>query len=127
MNDGCQGGSANTGFKYIETDGLPFESCAPYVSGIDGHDHKCERDAPCAGRFYCEEHSTFRIKDSDWDSMKTELSTNGPMYANFFVYEDFYCYSSGVYKHVLGDEMGGHAVKMIGWGTDPVNGDYWLL
>ncbi|KAK4417976.1 Cathepsin B-like protease 2 [Sesamum alatum] len=31
--------------------------------------------------------------------------------------EDFAHYKSGVYKHITGDEMGGHAVKLIGWGT----------
>ena len=32
----------------------------------------------------------------------------------------------GVYQHVSGAELGGHAVKMIGWGTE--NGTpYWLI
>jgi len=30
-------------------------------------------------------------------------------------------YKSGVYKYVSGDSIGGHAVKLIGWGPD-----YWL-
>ena len=34
-------------------------------------------------------------------------------------------YKSGVYKHTSGYLEGGHAVKLIGWGTE--NGlDYWL-
>lgn len=40
--------------------------------------------------------------------------TNGPVEVLFYVYEDFYAYKSGVYKHVTGDELGGHAVKMLG-------------
>jgi len=59
--------------------------------------------------------------------MKEELFTNGPMYANFDVYEDFFCYGSGVYKHVYGDYAGAHAVKMLGWGTSEDGTDYWLL
>ena len=40
------------------------------------------------------------------------------------VYEDFETYSSGVYKHVTGKSLGGHAIKLIGWGVD--NGTpYW--
>ena len=32
----------------------------------------------------------------------------------------------GVYRHTSGDESGGHAVKIIGWGTE--NGTpYWLI
>ena len=34
-------------------------------------------------------------------------------------------YKTGVYKHTTGYLEGGHAVKLIGWGTE--NGeDYWL-
>ena len=40
------------------------------------------------------------------------------------VYEDFETYSTGVYKHVSGKSLGGHAIKMVGWGVD--NGTpYW--
>ncbi len=43
----------------------------------------------------------------------------------FTVYQDFYNYQSGVYHHVTGSNVGGHAIKMLGWGTE--NGmDYWL-
>lgn len=33
---------------------------------------------------------------------------------------------SGVYQHVAGDMMGGHAVRILGWGVE--NGTpYWLV
>ena len=39
--------------------------------------------------------------------------------------QDFSYYKSGVYRHVYGGAEGGHAVKLIGWGTE--NGDdYWV-
>jgi len=35
-------------------------------------------------------------------------------------------YKSGVYKHVTGEYLGGHAIKIVGWGVE--NGvDYWLV
>lgn len=40
--------------------------------------------------------------------------------------QDFAHYQSGVYKHVTGEEMGGHAVKLIGWGTSDEGEDYWV-
>jgi C1A family cysteine protease len=52
--------------------------------------------------------------------------TNGPVEAAFDVYEDFTLYKGGVYKHVSGDYLGGHAIKIIGWGTLN-NVDYWLV
>ena len=37
-------------------------------------------------------------------------------------------YKSGVYQHVTGGMLGGHAVKIIGYGTDSKSGlDYWLV
>lgn len=56
----------------------------------------------------------------------TELSTLGSVEAAFTVYEDFLAYKSGVYQHKTGQALGGHAVKIIGWGVE--NGvDYWLV
>jgi len=57
--------------------------------------------------------------------MMTELNTNGPIEVAFTVYADFLTYKSGVYTYQNGDALGGHAVKMVGYGTE--NGmDYWL-
>ena len=39
------------------------------------------------------------------------------METGFVVYEDFMNYKSGVYHHVSGKMLGGHAVKIIGWGV----------
>jgi len=51
--------------------------------------------------------------------------TFGPVESGFTVYSDFPSYKSGVYKHTTGKELGGHAIKIMGWGTE--NGtDYWL-
>ena len=49
----------------------------------------------------------------------------GSVAAAFTVYTDFLTYQSGVYQQTTGTAEGGHAIKMIGWGTE--NGlDYWL-
>ena len=45
--------------------------------------------------------------------------TLGPVEAAFTVYEDFPTYKSGVYSHKTGGELGGHAIKIIGWGAEP--------
>ncbi|KAA3669771.1 cathepsin B, partial [Paragonimus westermani] len=55
-----------------------------------------------------------------------ELTRNGPMEATFDVYADFVNYDKGIYYHIAGEYMGGHAVKLLGWGV--TNGTkYWLL
>lgn len=43
------------------------------------------------------------------------------------VYEDFEAYTSGVYQHLTGKSLGGHSIKMLGWGVDESTGTpYWL-
>ena len=55
-----------------------------------------------------------------------ELMTNGPVEASFSVYEDFLTYKSGVYEHLTGEYLGGHAVRIIGWGEES-GVPYWLV
>ena len=43
-----------------------------------------------------------------------ELMTNGPVEAAFTVFEDFPNYKSGVYQHVSGNALGGHAIRILG-------------
>ena len=58
-------------------------------------------------------------------NMQKELMEKGTLSVAMTVYEDFETYSSGVYQHVTGRSLGGHAIKMIGWGVE--NGTpYWL-
>ena len=44
----------------------------------------------------------------------------------FTVYEDFMNYQSGVYEHVTGNVVGGHAIKVLGWGISDTGVPYWL-
>lgn len=58
-------------------------------------------------------------------NMQKELMEKGTLSVALTVYEDFETYTSGVYQHVTGKNLGGHAIKMIGWGVE--NGTpYWL-
>jgi len=59
-------------------------------------------------------------------NIQKEIYEKGTVSVAFTVYEDFESYTSGVYQHVSGKSLGGHAVKMIGWGVD--NGTpYWTV
>jgi len=64
--------------------------------------------------------------DSDADAIAREIMTNGPVEAAFSVYSDFENYASGIYHHTGGEMMGGHAIKIVGFGTE--NGvKYWKV
>jgi len=60
------------------------------------------------------------------EAIRQEIFTNGPVEAAYTVYEDFLSYHTGVYHHVTGKMLGGHGVKILGWGEE--NGSpYWLV
>ncbi|XP_038114094.1 cathepsin B-like [Culex quinquefasciatus] len=59
-------------------------------------------------------------------AIMTEIYQNGPVVVQFEVFDDFYQYKSGVYRHVTGTTRGWHVVRVIGWGVE--NGvKYWLI
>jgi len=43
------------------------------------------------------------------------------------IYEDFMNYAEGIYMKTSGENIGGHAMKLIGYGEDEVHGLYWEL
>uniref|UniRef100_A0A183C0W9 C-type lectin domain-containing protein n=1 Tax=Globodera pallida TaxID=36090 RepID=A0A183C0W9_GLOPA len=92
--------------------------------GMDGFDGKLN----CQGRSMAECYQTM-LEGSERGIM-AEIYYVGPVVATIDVYEDFYRYSKGIYRHTWGELKGGHAVKLIGWGeemdADRTVQKYWL-
>ena len=63
---------------------------------------------------------------NDVAAIQTEIMTKGPVEAGFIGYSDYLSYKTGVYKHVQGEYLGGHAVKILGWGVEE-GVPYWLV
>jgi C1A family cysteine protease len=55
--------------------------------------------------------------------MKEWIATKGPVSACFVVYNDFFSYKSGIYRHVTGAQAGGHCVTIVGYNDNP---GYWI-
>jgi cathepsin B len=60
------------------------------------------------------------------DEIKQSIFTKGPVTGAFTVYADFPTYTSGVYEHKSGQMLGGHAIRILGWGSDSGT-DYWIV
>lgn len=59
-------------------------------------------------------------------AIQEELYNNGPINVGFKVYKDFLAYKNGIYVQTSNELLGGHAVKIVGWGKE---GDvsYWIV
>lgn len=113
----CGGGwymtPAMDGYKNT---GVPDEACFPYTD----HQQACGQ---------CSDWASRATKITGWHTitaaadMKAWLSTRGPLASCFTVYNDFFSYKSGVYKHVSGAVAGGHCISVIGYNDA---GSFWI-
>lgn len=148
---GCDGGFPAMSWAYWQTSGIVTGDlyqdkgwCKSYELAPCAHHVKSEKYAPCSSwspYFVCDtncaaDYDTPYLKDKSFggesysvlgeQTMKEEISKNGPIEATMVVYEDFPLYESGVYENVEGVALGGHAIKILGYGEE--NGKkYWLV
>lgn len=148
---GCNGGFPGAAWSYWVRKGIvsggtygTHQGCRPYeiepcehhvngsrpsCTGEEGKTpkcvHKCIDDYKVAyakdKRFGSKSYSVSQV-----EQIQKEIMTNGPVEAAFTVYEDLLAYKSGVYKHVTGGALGGHAIRMLGWGVED-SVPYWII
>jgi cathepsin B len=134
---GCNGGYPESAWQYWHETGLVTEAAYPYELPSCDH-HVTGSKPPCGPEKptpQCNKHkisgvrfkglSAYSVRGSIQDMMQ-EIVENGPVEGAFTVYEDFVTYKSGVYKHTTGSMLGGHAIKVMGYGTEGGE-DYWLV
>lgn len=139
--NGCNGGYPSAAWSYWDIHGLPTEQCDPYpfprcehhISGgkyppCPSNEYptpKCNRTCTSGGNpTYYHGKSSYSVTGEA--AMMNELYNHGPFEVAFTVYQDFLTYKSGVYRHVTGNALGGHAVKIIGWGVSGAT-KYWVI
>jgi len=148
---GCNGGYPSAAWNHYKLTGLvtggnynTSQGCEPYtIKSCDHHENGTR--APCGDEeptphcrhecisgyptpFEQDKHhgeSTYSIS-SKQEQIQTEIQKNGPVEASFSVYADFPTYRSGVYKQTSDDFLGGHAIKILGWGVEDST-PYWLV
>ncbi|KXJ22227.1 cathepsin B [Exaiptasia diaphana] len=129
-NTGCKGGWPIQAWNYMRDVGLLTEQCyGPYYAKqyqcrINANTTQCPYEPGYPARFY-KAKNAYSLPAKNVEAVQTEIMTYGPVEADFTVYQDFFAYRSGVYMHATGKAVGGHAIKIIGWGTEG-NEDYWL-
>jgi len=155
LSRGCGGGRPEAALKWMSKTGVVTggdysdigsgSSCKPYEFKACAHHVPATATYPecpsseysiscaktCSESKYAKSYSDDKVNGgtvqsvSSVSGMVTALA-KGPLSVAITVYSDFPTYKSGVYKHTTGQELGGHAVSIIGYGTE--NGqDYWIV
>jgi C1A family cysteine protease len=123
----CGGGGCESGWyptsaaSVLKNQGVPDEACAPYTMGATGVNSSCSS--------ICSDSAQRSQKISNSNTPRSVEATkaalkHGPLMTTLDVYSDFVLYGSGIYKHVTGDYLGGHAVSIIGFNDE---GRYWII
>merc|ERR1719281_2008812 len=123
---GCKGGRLPNAWSYIKDTGLLTDACFPYTAG-GGIAPACA--TTCVdGSPFTRVHASSVFAINGVENMQKEIMTNGPIQVAFMVYKSFMSYKSGVYQKHFWELLleGGHAVKIVGWGTEDGT-DYWKV
>lgn len=124
-NMGCDGGLMANAFRYIrENHGVDTENSYPY----EAHDDKCRFKSKTVG---ADDKGYVEIPSGDERRLKQAIALKGPVSVAIDAsQESFRLYESGVYDEPNcgnAEEDLDHGVLIVGYGTDPIHGDYYLV
>lgn len=124
-NLACDGGYLSRAISFLITDGTVTSKCLPYTAGY-GFVEKCQNTCKSSSDVYRKYHATSYRQMSYASQIKYELFNYGPVATGYLVYQDFMSYRGGIYKRTSDYLLGGHAVRIVGWGTDGTT-EYWVV
>lgn len=124
-NMGCDGGLMENAFRYIrDNHGLDTENSYPY----EAHDAKCRFKNRTVG---ADDKGFVAIPSGDEARLTKAIALKGPVSVAIDAsQESFRLYESGVYDEpACGNQEDNldHGVLVVGYGTDPIHGDYYLV
>ncbi|KAJ6215498.1 hypothetical protein RDWZM_009998 [Blomia tropicalis] len=148
--NGCFGGFPAAAWHYYAEFGIvsgglynSSEGCQPY--GVAACEHHQKGPRPQCGELVRTPKCVRKCRDgfnetyfddkyygsnaysimNNVDQIKKEIMTHGPVEADFEVFSDFVQYKSGVYRRHSDRHLGGHAIRILGWGIEN-KVPYWL-
>lgn len=110
----CGGWWPDQALAQVRERGVPDDAAFPYAAAFDGPNHTPRCHLSNNRNATAVKISSF-ASISNVTARKNHLTSVGPASAVIRVFNDFFAYSSGIYHHVTGAEVGLHCVLVIGY------------
>jgi len=123
-NMGCNGGLMDNAFQYVKDNhGIDTEGAYPYKAKTG---RKCLFKPDDVG---ATDSGFVDLPEGDEEKLKIAVATQGPVSVAIDAgHRSFQLYTHGVYNEKACDpEDLDHGVLVVGYGTDPEQGDYWIV
>jgi cathepsin B len=117
----CEGGDIAGFLDFAKRKGLVDENCFPYQGEPNV---ACDPAIQQCPKYFIQDYCVANGPEG----LKRDIIQNGPLIGYLPAYRDFLVYKSGVYRVQEGTSkfQGGHAIKLIGWGTSEDGEQYWI-
>ena len=126
----CDGAYIDLAWKRLATAGIVAEQCVPFAGRKGACPTQCADGSPLQLVRSAEPYGVYVPFDTKKTvaAIQTEIMRHGPVDAALWAFSDLASYGGGVYEKLRSTFLQGtHAVKIIGWGYDRVEGEaYWL-
>jgi len=120
----CHGGTLPGAWDYMQSNGLSSDSSDPYACG-DGCSNNTGVPA-CPARDSPKKCPVQYSSLNSDQEIQAAVMTVGAVEVGFFVMADFMNYKSGIFHSTSKQTLGGHAVKIVGWGHSGTR-FYWIV
>jgi len=124
---GCFGATNEMAFQWIQSFGLVAEETYPYTSGTTGKTGECGLNTANMDRVgWLRGYET--LPRNHQDAVMNHLATVGPLSIALDA-SSFSLYQGGVFDKCDYDKNIeiNHGVQLVGYGSSPDEGDYWLV
>jgi len=120
---GCGGGTVELVYDKVKEIGIALEKDYPYISGSTGRNYACKTKIPVSANIT----SYYALPSNQQPPLLDALATIGPIAINVEA-SPWMSYRSGVFDGCNQKNPDiDHVVQLVGYGTDPSHGDYWLV
>lgn len=121
LNIGCESGYISSAYFDIwRMGGIVSEGDYPYLA----HNSICHFNH---SKVVMTDSDSVDLPESDEHALKKFVARFGPVPSTLEVSKQLRHYSSGVFSDTVCSNNVNHGVLIVGYGTDPVQGDYWIV